>query len=565
MNRIRRVILVVVLCASVPFPGLPVLRAQTPPPPTEPPAPLQPGTEQTPTTPVTTLLEYQSAPVTLSLQDVLRSSLEKNLNVAVRRFDPQIAASLVETQEAFFEPALNFSAREDENTAPTNTQLGGGVVVTDSNRTFTGSYTDRFRIGSTLDITVFTNRFKTTSTFTTVNPSYFSQAVLQYVQPFLRGFGLDVNKTGITIAQNNENISRSQFRQAVMDTMAAAESAYHDLQFAIMDQGAKEASLKLAQDFLDQTRIKVRVGTLPPIEITQAEAEVADREEGIIVGLDVIRTAEDNLLRLMNVPADSPMWHQPIKPAEEPEVLDKVVSEDEAIKTAFANRPDLEQAKLDLANRDADLRFRKNQKLWRLDFIGRYGAQGLAGNFLPLTFQTADPNAPAGCIPDPLDPTICTFDPADRSAGNSYTQIKNRDFDLWSVELQLGIPLGNKAADAAYLQSQYGKEQSKLLIQQVEQNAMVEVRAAVRRIETDLKRVKAAQVNTRLQIEKLQAEQKKYENGMSTAFQVLQFQTDLTTAKRRENLAVVDYNKSLVELDRVLGILLDTRNINIAD
>jgi outer membrane protein len=569
MKRIRRVVLVALLCASVPVPGLPVLHAQTPPPPATPPGGPAPTPTQSsqapPTEGMPTLLEYQSAPVTLSLTDVLHSSLEHNLNVAVRRYDPQIAASLVETEEAFFEPALNFSAREDSNTAPTNTQLGGGAIVTDGNRTFTGNYTDRFRIGSSLDITVFTNRFKTTSTFQTVNPSYFSQAVITYVQPFLRGFGLEANKTGITIAQNNELISKSQFRQAVMDTMAAAESAYRDLQFAIMDQRAKEASLKLAQDFLDQTRIKVRVGTLPPIEITQAEAAVADREEGIIIGLDVIRTAEDNLLRLMNVPADSPMWHQPIQPADEPEVLDKVVSEQEAIKTALARRPDLEQARLDLANRDADLRFRKNQKRWRLDFIGRYGAQGLAGNFLPLTFSTLDPNAPPGCIPDPGDPTICTFDPVNRSVGNSYTQIKDRDFDLWSAELQLGIPLGNKAADAAYTQSEYGQQQSKLLIQQVEQNAMVEVRSAARRLETDLKRFKAAQVNTRLQIEKLEAEQKKYENGMSTAFQVLQFQTDLTEAKRRENLAVVGYNKSLVELDRVLGILLDTRNVNIAD
>ena len=528
MKRIRRVILVVVLCASVPLPGVPMLHAQDPPPAT-PPA----------SAPVTTLLEYQSAPVTLSLQEILRSSLEKNINIAVRRFDPQIAESLVETEEAFFEPELNFSAREDENTAPTNSQLGGGAVVTDSNRTFSGTFTDRFRIGSRLDFTVFTNRFKTTSTFQTVNPSYFSQALLTYVQPFLRGFGLEVNKTAITIAQNNERISQSQFRQVVMDTMAAAESAYRDLQFAIMDQRAKEASLKLAQDFLDQTRIKVKVGTLPPIEITQAEAAVADREEGIIIGLDIIRSAEDNLLRLMNVPADSPMWHQPIQPADEPEVLDKVVSEQEAIKTAFARRPDLEQARLDLANRDADLKFRKNQKLWRLDFIGRYGAQGLAGNFLPITFSITDPNAPPGCIPDITDPTICTFDPVNRSVGNSYTQIKDRDFDTWSAEMQLGIPLGNKAAESAYTQSEYSQQQSKLFIQQVEQNAVMEVRAAVRRLETDLKRVKAAQVNTRLQIEKLEAEQKKYENGMSTAFQVLQFQTDLTEAKRRENLAVV--------------------------
>jgi len=246
-------------------------------------------------------------------------------------------------------------------------------------------------------------------------------------------------------------------------------------------------------------------------------------------------------------------------------VLEKVVNEDEAIKTALEKRPDLEQARLDLANKDTTVMFDKNQKLYRLDFIGKYGASGLTGTFLPVQLQTGAPGTPPGCVPNPLDPTVCTFDPPDESLASSFTQIRERTFDTWTAELQLGIPLGNKAAQAAYAQSKFLRDQSKLGIQILQQNAVVEVRNAVRQIEADLKRVKAAQVNTRLQLEKLSAEQKKYENGMSTAFQVLTFQTDLTTARRRENLAVVDYNSDLVELDRVLGILLDTRNITVTN
>jgi len=526
MKRLIRAVLSVTLCAATFAAGGLGFRAQESPPQ----AVTSPG--------IPTLLEYTGEAVTLSLQDVLKSALEKNLDIAVRRFDPKISETRIETQEAAFSPSLTFSAKESENNQPGSSQLSGGAVVTDSNRTVAASYFETFKIGSTFDFTVFTNRGSTTNSFSTVNPSYFSQALATYTQSFLRNFGLSVNRTGIVIAQNNERISKSQFRQTVMDTLAAAEKSYWNLQFAIMDQKAKEASLKLAQDFLEQTRIKVRVGTLPPIEITQAEAEVADREEGIITGLAIIRAAEDILRLLINIPADSPMWHQPIRPVDEPQVLDKLVNEDEALKTAFEKRPDLEQARLDLANRDADLGYRRNQRLYRLDLIASYGAQGLAGDFLPS------------------GPEL--------SLGDSYSQIKDRDFSTWSAELQLGIPLGNRAAEAAYAQSKYQQDQSKLGVQQLEQAAVVEVRNAVRQIETDLKRVKAAQVNTRLQREKLSAEQKKYENGMSTAFQVLQFQTDLTTARRRENLAVVDYNKDLVELDRVLGILLDTRDVTVA-
>jgi outer membrane protein len=553
MKTLLRGILAVALSAGVLAAGGPSLHSQETPP------PVSPGTG------MTTLLDYQSAPVTYSLQDVVKTTLENNLDIQVQRFNPQISESLIETQEAVFSPILNFSARESENTQPGSSQLSGGLEVTDSNRYASGTYTDFFTIGSRFDFTVFTNRTSTNNTFSTVNPSYFSQMVATYTQPFLRNFGVDVNKTGITIAQNNEKISKSQFRQTVMDTMANAEKAYWLLVFTIMDEKAKEASLKLAQDFLDQTRIKVKVGTLPPIEITQAEAQVADQEEGIITGLAAIRAAEDNLRRLMNIPSSSPLWHQPIHPADEPQVLDKIVNEEEAIKTALEKRPDLEQAKLDLVNRDATVKFNKNQKLYRLDLIAQYGASGLTGTFLPVTFQTGDPSTPPGCVPNPGDPTLCTFDPADESIASSFTQITDRDFPTWSVELQLGIPLGNKAAQAAFAQSKFQQDQSKLSIQQLEQLIVVEVRNAVRQIEADLKRVKAAQVNTKLQLEKLSAEQKKYENGMSTSFQVLTFQTDLTSARRRENLAIVDYNRDLVELDRVLGILLDTRNVNVAN
>jgi outer membrane protein TolC len=513
------------------------------------------------------LLEYSSEPVTYSLQDVLKSTMENNLDIQIQHFNPQIAESLIDTQKSAFSPVLNFVARESEDTQPGSSQLSGGLVVTDKGRFYSGTYTDFFTIGSRLDFTVYTNRSRTNNTFATVNPSYFTNAAFTYTQSLLRNFGVEVNKTQITIAQNNEKISKAEFRQTVMNSLSDSEKAYWLLVFTIMDQRAKEASLKLAQDFLDQTRIKVKVGTLPPIEITQAEAQVADQEEGIITGLAAIRAAEDNLRRLMNVPTDSPLWHQPIRPADEPQVLDKVVDEEEAIKTALEKRPDIEQAKLDLANNDALVRFNKNQKLWRLDFIGRYGASGLTGTFLPVTFRTDDPAnpPPPGCIPVPGNPTLCTFDPPDESISSGFTQITNRDFDTWSAELQLGIPLGTRASKAAYVQSEYQRDQSRLTMQQLQQTVIVQVRNAVRQLEADLKRVKAAQVNTRLQMEKLSAEQKKYENGMSTAFQVLTFQTDLTTARRRENLAIVDYNTDLVELDRVLGILLDTRDVTIAN
>jgi outer membrane protein len=503
-----------------------------------------------PPTPTEAAAESETASYTLSLTDALQSALEKNLDIAVRRIDPLVSETQIDLQEAVFSPLLNFSAKDAQSTTPQAQALAGGAVVTTSDKTLLGSLTDFTKIGSTINFELVASRGDTTSNLATINPSYFAQALLTYTQPFLRNFGLDVNKTQITIAQNTREISRWGFRQTVMDTLAAAEEAYYDLNLAIMNLKTAEGYLKLAQDFLAQTRIRVRVGTLPPIEITQAEAGVADREEAVILTRSAIATAGDNLRRMMNIPPDSPLWKQSIRPTDEPKVLDKTVDVDEAIRTAMQTRPDLQQARLDLSSRDADLKYRKNQRLYRLDLVAQYGAQGLAGDTFAVDFSQQPP------VVTPI---------ASAGVSDAFHQIARREFDSWSAELQLGIPLGNKAADAAYAAAIYSKDQSRLIVQQLEQAAQVQVRNAVRQIDTNLKAYRAAQVNTRLQQEKLDAEQKKYENGMSTTYQVLQFQTDLTNARARENQSIVDYNKSLVELDRVMGILLDTRNVTIAE
>lgn len=310
-------------------------------------------------------------------------------------------------------------------------------------------------------------------------------------------------------------------------TLAAAEKAYWDLNFALMDLKTKRASLQLAKDFLEQNRIKVRVGTMAPIEITQAEAGVADREEGVILAEHAVRTAEDALRRILNVPRDSPIWSRPLRPADAPPLREVAPDMAAAVADGAANRPDLERARLELRNREYERVYRRNQLRWGLDLQAIYGNTG--------------------------------FDPI--SYGDAFDDLRERNQEDWTVQLTLGIPVGNRQAKALHQENEAFLTQARLDLDRLEQSARVEVRNAVRTVETNLKRVKAAQVNVRLQREKLAAEQKKFENGMSTSFQVLQFQTDLTSAESRENQAIVDYNKSLVELERVKGTLLQARQM----
>ena len=473
-------------------------------------------------------------PVVLSLQDALRAALENNLDIVVRSYDPLRSETRVIASEAGFDPFLSAWARNAETDQRGVTSFTG--IFTDFSSTrkshsYNVHFEDPVIIGGRYSIDL--NGDDSDSFFKLgANPASASQEfntsyLVTFTQPLLRNLGASANRSLIIVSRNTLGATGARFRQTVIDTLATAEKAYWDLDFAHLNLKTRLAALQLAKDFLDQNRIKVRVGTLAPIEITQAEAEVADREEAGIIAQAAVRTAEDAMRLIMNVPKTSPDWSRPIQPSDMPAVVEMTPDMDAAVASGMSHRPDLEAARLDLKSRETDLAWRRNQKRWGLDFQGTYGNSGFN----------------------------------DTNYGDSIDDLRDRNQTDWTLQLNLLIPLGNRLAGANYTDADHALTQARYLVDSLEQSARIEVRNAVRTVETNLKRVKSAQVNVRLQREKLSAEQKKFENGMSTSFQVLQFQTDLTTAEARENLAIVDYNKSQAELQRVQGTLLEARNM----
>jgi outer membrane protein len=498
------------------FPVAPGPLAQEPPPAPPPPAPGAIAAQQEPEGPA----------YVLSLHDAVKAALENNLNIMLRAYDPLRSEAQVIFAESNFDPLLNGTASSVYLNRPSASQFVTEIKTHD----YVASFIDPVLTGGRYQI----DFEATDNTFLAEpgSPQEFDASWrVSVTQPLLRNFGVKANKTFIVEARNTLGISQSSFRQTVIDTLSGAEEGYWDLNFALMNLKTAQAALQLAQDFLDQNRIKVRVGTLAPIEITQAEAQVADREEAVIVTANAVKTAEDVLRGIMNVPKDSPIWSQPIQPSDPLPLVEVAPDMDSSVATALARRPDMEQARLDLKSKETDLAYRKNQRRWGLNLSGQYGNIGIDS----AAYRTSISDLSSGPNPN------------------------------WNILLALGIPIGNRQAISRYTDAEYALSQSQKNLEATELNARVVVRNAVRAVQTTLKRVKAAQVNVRLQKEKLAAEQKKFENGMSTSFQVLQFQNDLFTAQVRENLAMVDYNKAQVELDRSEGTLLEARNLAMPD
>jgi outer membrane protein len=497
------------------------------------------------------------APYVLSLQDASKAALENNLDILVRAYDPLRGEALAILAESILDPRLAGTATSSSTQRPSPSAF----VKSSKTHDYVASFIDPVLTGGSyqIDLEAFDNVAQTS--FSPAPTIEFDTSwKVSVTQPLLRNFGPKATKTLIVIARNTLGIDQSLFRQTVIDTLSAAEKAYWDLNFTLMNLKTSQAALQLAQDFLEQNRIKVRVGTLAPIEITQADAQVADREEAVIIAENLVKTAEDALRRVMNVPKDSDVWSRPLQPSEPLPLVEQSPDMEASVASALAHRPDLEQARLDLKSKEVDLAYRKNLRRWGLDLNAEYGKIGIAQD-VPEIIQ--------GCNLFEPDTGFClepTFTPTGRilehgSYGDSQDDLQRGANLDWRVSLTLGIPIGNRQAIANYANSEYALLQSQKLLESAELAARVQVRDAVRAVQTTLKRVKAAQVNVRLQKEKLAAEQKKFENGMSTSFQVLQFQTDLFTSESRENLAMVDYNKAQVELDRVMGTLLDARNV----
>lgn len=546
IRRLLRTLLVLSLIAPMALP-VPLARAQSgtaapPAAPADPPYPFGAVIESIP-----------PDAIVLSLDETIRMALENNLAIIVQRYQPRTTATFVDIEKSAFDPLVTgYVARNSvDGSGTTSFTAPPGAPDIDSVESTTGDdyaagWYDPLTIGGSYKIDVGRSASDDSSgSFDPTLNSFFTNSAnpdsnywrVSYSQSLLRGLGRDVNLWPTVVAQKGLGISESVFRQTVIDTVATAERYYWELNFAIMQVRTERFSLKLAQDFLEQNRIKVRVGTLAPIEITQAEAGVADRMETVIIFEAALRAAEDQIRRVIGVRSDSRDWDRPVRPSDTLRLAEVEVDEDAAMQLALANRPDLEQARLQIEARDTEARARKNLRRWGLDFQGSYG------NADSSSSGTQDSNPP-------VVPFIDYSSEGDRTT--------------WEAALTLSVPIHNRLAIANVTRTENELAQAQYQLQLVEQTARVEISSAVRAVRTTLARVQAGQVNVRLQREKLAAEQKKFENGMSTSFQVLRFQDDLASAETRENLAKADYNKAQVELSRVKGTILAELGILLA-
>lgn len=470
----------------------------------------------------------------LSLEDAVKRALDNNLDIAVDRFNPTVGAEGVRQALGAYDPFLSGTLSTASQKSPATSAFSGGVKVTTDTQLWNFGVNQYLPTGGTFNITFNSNKTDTNSVFTTFNPTYTSFFSLNLTQPLLRNLKLDSAREGIRVAKKSREISDVQFRQTVINTVASTKQGYYDLIAAIDNLDAQQKSFDLAKKLLNENEIKVRVGTLAPLDVVSAQAEVASREEGVIRAEAAILDTEDALKRLIFPKNDPATWDLRIIPKDRPSAEPVRVDVATAIQNALEKRTDVVVARKNLEKADISVDFARSQVLPQVDFVASYGSTGVGGTQLNRQGLGG--------------PIISTVPGGYVDAAGDAVGIAN---PTWSVRLNLTYPIMNRQAAAQSAQARLFKDQALISFQLLELQVAQQVRVAARAVETNSKRIATTRAARVLQEQRLDAEEKKFAAGMSTNFLVTQAQRDLADARVAEIQAIADYSKSVVELQRV--------------
>lgn len=490
----------------------------------------------------------QNAPLSLTTGDVVRLLLQNNREIGVERLAPLSELYTITSLTRLFEPAFYSNANMDRVNNPSRNQLVGAVSLLQLTHNLQIGFDHLLETGTSYNVNIDFVRGSSNSAFNLLNPWYNGLITYSLTQHVLRDFGRRVNTSRIRIARNNERISELQFELLVVDAVSEALALYWDLKFADEDVKVKQRSLELAQRTLRENQIQVDIGTLAPIDLVQAETDVAERNEALITARYNTDLLQNQLKTLITPDIDAGAATGRLsltEPVPEPNSR-TFLSLEQSIQTALENRREIKVADYDLENRVIDVEFMKNQKRPVLDITASYSQTGLGGR------QT---------VPSALGDGTVQVIPG--GAGNVFNQLFSFSHLGYATGFNLRIPIRNHAARADYDRAVNERNISNLQKGATAQRIALEVRNAYTRIQMSEARVAASRTTRELSARRLAAEQQKFDLGTSTVRFVLEEQRNLAQAETDEIQAHVNYTKALIEYDRATGNTLRRNNIEI--
>lgn len=468
-----------------------------------------------------------------------------------------------------FDPIVTGTIQADHLTQTAISIFQGvapGAHLDQNTNTYNFNYTQGFHWGMNLAV-AFSNSRQTTNGFiNAVSPGLSSNFKATITQPILQGLGFPANTRFIHIAKNNRELTDVAFRLQIITTVDQIENLYWDLVYAYENARVQNESLAFAQKTLSDTKKQVEIGSLAPIEVVRAQSTVAQDQqlvtqaqtnlqlEQLLMKNAITRVLRDPVLAAAEVIPTSTIS----VPSQEP-----VVPTEDLINQAFQHRAELAESRIDLNSREYSDKSVRSALLPTLNAFAYYGGAGIGGNQNPLNTCALSPLPEFGCASATGGNTGFSFLFPTTGIGDTLHQLVNSNNPDKGLGLSLNIPIRNRAAQSLQVRSALELRQAEMRLQQIENQVGIEVRNAQYAVEQNRASVDSARAAVELAKQSLDAEQKKYQFGTSTATLVLQYQSQLATAESTLVNATVAYEKSRTELFRAIGTLLDENGINL--
>jgi outer membrane protein len=451
-----------------------------------------------------------------------------------------------------FDPSLtaNFSIAH-ASTPQSNTVLTGTTALLQDRRTFTGGYSQSFPWGMSMSWSYNNQYLSVNSADYNLNPYTSGYLDLQVTQNLLYGFGRSVNQRNIYVQKNNIKVADLQFNQQVITTVSAVLNLYWDLVSFRDDLRAKQRELAAAQELLEGNRKQVDAGTLAPIEITRAQAQVYTSQQDLLVSQTNLLQQETVLKNALSrngvaSPDLATVHIVPLDTIAVPEAV-KFAPLDDLVQEALKKRPEIEQSRINIDSAKLNLKGIKNELKPTLQLFAELTNNGLTGSITPLGVLSPGVGYLAG------------------GYDNLVAQIFRRNYPNYSAGISLNIPLRNRAAQSDYVTSVLSLRQNELGLQENINQVRVDVQNAMIGLQQAQARYEAAVKARVLQQQTLDADQKRYAVGASTTYQIVLDQQNLASSEGTETQALANYSHARISFDQAMGRTLEDNHITIAE
>lgn len=492
----------------------------------------------------------------LSLKEAVRLALTNNLEIAIEDFNEDLTEQRIFQTRGDYDPMLSFTTGWNSNEWPATSILDAGRNVPTSLRRgfeLSSSVQQPVKGGGTLQMTLNNNRNSTNSAFSIINPNFESYFNFSFSQPLWRGFRQTQTERQLKLYNLDRHINESQFKERVSAIILRLQTEYWELVSAIDNHETRRQSREQAVLQHELNKRRVAVGISAPMEVSRTRAEVSKREQATIQAEVQIVIRQNAVKKLLTPDRSAALWNLTLIPTDRPRIRPLAIELEEAIEQALKRRPELERLNLELEKNRVDRDYYKREGKPRINLRANVGSYGRSGQ----VFKNVDFFGALTREPDPAHPFYGNF-------GDSMGQALGFDYISYGIFVDVEIPLRNRRNEGLMAETAIAERRLRHETREQEQVIVEEVRNAYERLGIQKRELDMSALAVRFAEEQLELETKRFKAGLSTNFELLQYQRDVAEARLVELRSQIDYQLALTGLRKAMNTIIDAQDMAVA-